>query len=140
MENSNNLSNWIKQQQHVLNELPKPNRGEFDPNGCDDPKEFLKLEPEQQTELVAWILNTLARGKSINYMDDSYSLKHLFYNSPSGMYVNNGAFKGAMIICKFDIADKRLRNWNFNIKRSSINNAYKVSQFMQENGIINPTS
>lgn len=80
--------------------------------GVDDFKEFEKLDPKIQRELIAWIDRNLSKQSFINYPFNSYSLKHLL---PNGFYVNNGAFKGAMLKAGYDVLDKSRRNWNFNV-------------------------
>lgn len=126
-----NLLIWIENKEYLLNSLPQA----VDKNACDDPKQFLLLSDEDKIGLVSWIINSLEPCKTFNHTASSYYLKHLFNDSPTGVYVTNGAFKGAMAICGFKVANDYLRNWNFNIKRSSVTNAYRVMNFMHVSGI-----
>lgn len=92
----------------------------------DNPASFLNLSPQEKTTLVAWVLNTLVKGKSINTEITSYGIKHLFDKSLNGFYVKNGVMKGAMFVTGFKVADKQSKNWCFNIKPSSTTNLYRT--------------
>lgn len=71
----------------------------------DNPASFLNLSPQEKTTLVAWVLNTLVKGKSINTEITSYGIKHLFDKSLNGFYIKNGVMKGAMLIAGFKVND-----------------------------------
>ena len=92
----------------------------------DNPASFLNLSPQEKTTLVAWVLNTLVKGKSSNTEITSYGIKHLFDKSLNGFYVKNGVMKGAMFVTGFKVADKQSKNWCFNIKPSSTTNLYRT--------------
>lgn len=135
-DNYHHLYRWIKQRRRLINnKLPPAYLGEYDPDGCDDPELFLELSPIEQTVLVAWVLNTLAPSKGINYSESSYSIKHYFSDSSCGFYIMNGCMKGAMLVTGFKVADKRSKNWSFNIKQSSITNLYRVKDNINKNKI-----
>lgn len=88
----------------------------------DNPASFLNLSPQEKTTLVAWVLNTLVKGKSINTDITSYGIKHLFDKSLNGFYIKNGVMKGAMLIADFKVSDMQQQNWCFNIRQSSLTN------------------
>lgn len=88
----------------------------------DNPASFLNLSPQEKTTLVAWVLNTLVKGKSINTEITSYGIKHLFDKSLNGFYIKNGVMKGAMLIADFKVSDMQQQNWCFNIRQSSLTN------------------
>lgn len=88
----------------------------------DNPASFLSLSPQEKTTLVAWVLNTLVKGKSINTEITSYGIKHLFDKSLNGFYIKNGVMKGAMLIADFKVSDMQQQNWCFNIRQSSLTN------------------
>lgn len=125
-DNYTRLYRWIKQRHHLVkNKLP-PTIGVLDSDGYDDPIRFLDLSPFQQTQLISWVLNTLAPSQGINNRESSYSLKHFFGDSTCGFYITNGCMKGAMIIAKFRVADVSKQNWNFNVSQRSVTNLYKT--------------
>lgn len=93
----------------------------------DNPASFLSLSPQEKTTLVAWVLNTLVKGKSINTEITSYGIKHLFDKSLNGFYVKNGVMKGAMLIAGFKVNDMQQQNWCFNIRQSSLTNMRHIS-------------
>lgn len=93
----------------------------------DDPKQFLELPSWKQIKLINWILNKLEPSKGINQNYSSYGLKHLFSDDEvDGFYIKNGAFKGAMMVAGFKVANETAQNWKFNIKTKSITNLNKL--------------
>lgn len=86
----------------------------------DDPKQFLELSSWKQIKLVNWILDKLEPSKGINKNYSSYGLKHYFSDDVDSFYIKNGAFKGAMLVAGFKVANKDFQNWNFNIKTKSV--------------------
>lgn len=90
----------------------------------DHPLAFYDLTDNEQKELLSWCGN-LEKIKNINTEFSSYGLKHFFERSINGFYINNGAFKGAMIICGFLVGDISKLNWDFNISQKSINKIRK---------------
>ena len=77
----------------------------------DDPKQFLELPSWKQIKLINWILNKLEPSKGINQN-----------------YSQNGAFKGAMMVAGFKVANETAQNWKFNIKTKSITNLNKLQE------------
>jgi hypothetical protein len=93
---------FIKDRESVIrNKLPPLYFSDED----DNPASFLNLSPQEKTTLVAWVLNTLVKGKSINTEITSYGIKHLFDKSLNGFYIKNGVMKGAMLIAGFKVND-----------------------------------
>lgn len=80
--------------------------------GKNDPNEFYKLCYEDQERLLNWISLNTTRKNHYNYTFNSYALKHLL---PDDLYVNNGAFKGAMLKSGYRVLDKKMLNWIFNV-------------------------
>lgn len=89
------------------------------------PKSFEQLTSEEQRELVNWIKTNFDTIKSINERHTSYSLKHIFENN-GGFYVGNGAFKGAMLQCGYEVKDESALNWKFNVSEKSIKAIQKL--------------
>ncbi|WP_334330150.1 hypothetical protein [Companilactobacillus sp. HBUAS59699] len=114
----------IDEQKQLIKKIHFPLVGEC--TKYDDPKRFLELPLWKQNKLVDWILNKLEPSKSINHACSSYGLKHYFSNDNGGFYIKNGAFKGAMIVAGFKVANKQSQNWNFNIKQKSITNLRRI--------------
>jgi len=81
----------------------------------DNPERFENLKKEQKEVLCNWIKENFVKRKTVNYNYTSYGLKHYFEGSPSGFYVDNGEFKGAMLFCGFTpmAVDSNERNWKF---------------------------
>ncbi|WP_125762282.1 hypothetical protein [Companilactobacillus hulinensis] len=93
----------------------------------DNPASFLSLSPQEKTTLVAWVLNTLVKGKSINTDITSYGIKHLFDKPLNGFYVKNGVMKGAMLIAGFTTDNIKQRNWSFNVAEASYKNVHRTN-------------
>lgn len=81
-------------------------RAGIDPNGgVNSPDEFDKLSDDEKQLLMKQISAIIEPAdKPLNR--DTYRLKHML-----GMYVNNGAFKGACLALGFRVADKTMLNW-----------------------------
>ena len=88
-------------------------------NEADDPAQFALLSPEEKTILMDWIKSWFEASKT-EYKHNSFALKNFFEEGPTaaegGFYINNGAFKGAMIKCGFRPIDANLKNWMFEVK------------------------
>lgn len=81
---------------------------------ADDPIEFERLSPAERAALLLWI--TLAvRPAAKRHYHTSYGLKH-DYQRDSGLYVVNGAFKGAMVAAGYKPTHTPDQNWLFRIK------------------------
>ncbi|CAJ1185150.1 hypothetical protein [Companilactobacillus paralimentarius] len=112
-------------QKHLIRTVSFPLVGEG--TEYDDPKRFLELSSWKQIKLINWILDNLEPSKGINQNYSSYGLKHFFSNDEvDGFYIKNGAFKGAMLVAGFKVANKDFQNWNFNIKTKSITKLNKI--------------
>ncbi|MEA4971516.1 MAG: hypothetical protein VB051_13515 [Candidatus Pelethousia sp.] len=84
----------------------------------DYPTSFDDLPVEQQQALCRWIKKNLRKRQTPLYLWTSYGLKHLF-EFDAGFYIDNGAFKGAMLRCCFQPAHPLERNWCFGISSRS---------------------
>lgn len=84
----------------------------------DSPLAFLELSKEEQKTLVNWC-KRLEKVGTQNRHVTSYGLKHKF--EWDHFYINNGQFKGAMLIAGFTPGDVSQLNWTFNISKRSIN-------------------
>lgn len=89
----------------------------------DSPLGFLELTQYEQRRLIDWC-NRLEKVKSFNHYISSYGLKHYFEHD-DGFYITNGQFKGAMLICGFQVASTKKINWYFNISKKSVNEIYR---------------
>lgn len=85
----------------------------------DSPLAFLDLDECKQSALYEWC-NTLEKVQNINKHHTSYGLKHIFARAGKDLYVYNGAFKGAMLLAGFKVADETELNWRFNISEKSV--------------------
>ena len=85
----------------------------------DFPEQYELLTPEKQAILCTWIKENFLPIKSFTCSSTSYTLKHIFENSPNGFYITNGMFKKAMKICGFIAKDEAETNWVFNISKKS---------------------
>lgn len=84
-----------------------------DPN---HPDEYHCLTQAEKNCLQFWIAHALSKAKTLNRRYTSYGLKHYFQDY--GFYLNNGAFKGAMLEAGYPRLDRRGQiNWYFNIKK-----------------------
>lgn len=84
------------------------------PSDADEPEEFYRLSLIEQGRLLDWIKSNIRKSKSA-YSGSSYGLKHIF-KSESGLYVTNGAFKGAMQHAGFRPLNRNSQNWRFKIE------------------------
>lgn len=90
----------------------------------DSPLAFLDLEEYKQSALYEWC-NSLEKVQKINKRHTSYGLKHIFAKDNKGFYAYNGAFKGAMLLAGFKVADETELNWRFNISEKSVKGILK---------------
>ena len=112
--------------------LPIPKRVEFygdgDARECfeenDSPLLFYELTNEQQKSVVDWC-KQFKQVKGYHYGVTSYGMKHDFERSRGGFYMTNGAFKGAMVVAGFKVANEKNLNWHFNISKRSYNKMWK---------------
>ena len=82
---------------------------------------LLDLPTDERNILLDWCKDLYEEKpiKGINRTNSSYGLKHLF-EKETGIYVNNGAFKGAMFLAGFDVGNLFATNWQFNISTITI--------------------
>lgn len=92
-------------------------RSRPDFNKYDSPNAFWLLTDEQQAQLLAWC-KKLEKRQRIYKGRTSYGLKHIFGHT--GFYVDNGAFKGAMLLAGFKADGLEYTNWWFNIRERSV--------------------
>lgn len=85
----------------------------------DSPLAFLDLDECKQSALYEWC-NSIEKVQNINKHHTSYGLKHIFARAGKDLYVYNGAFKGAMLLAGFKVADETELNWHFNISEKSV--------------------
>ena len=93
-----------------------------------DSKQFFSLEPSEREYLLNWITLNLQQIKSENRRHTSYGLKHLFEDDKEqdGFYVNNGAFKGAMLEAGFtEFINGLPPNPTYNLSEKSISTLKK---------------
>jgi len=84
-------------------------------NTEDHPGCYDNLSLEEKRALDNWICSKFQKAKRIYRRRSSYGLKHDFERD-SGIYVYNGAFKGAMLAAGFAPADETEQNWHFRVK------------------------
>lgn len=82
------------------------------------PEAFDYLTPGEQKRLTDWVSEYLKPITSFNERHTSYGLKAVYANK-GGVYIGNGAFKGAMLKCGFRVKDKSALNWVFNVSQQS---------------------
>jgi DNA primase len=75
---------------------------EYDP---DEPANFWDLSEDERDRVLAWIRSRFTPHPwlrlKVGYLRDSYNFKGLFERSRGGFYIDNGAFKGAMLEAGF---------------------------------------
>ncbi len=82
---------------------------------CNDPARVNGLSEHDREVLLRWIEKTMIPRKTTNQRYSSYGLKHI-YQDDTGEYVNNGEFKGAMILAGFLPHDATALNPHYSIK------------------------
>jgi hypothetical protein len=80
----------------------------------DSPLLFERISEYDQDTLFKWC-RQLMPAKKVNRNQSSMNLKHYFEND-SGIYVPNGAFKGAMLVSGFEVWRIKDLNWYFKIE------------------------
>ena len=81
----------------------------------DDPTQYNELSTEYKELLDDWISVRLPIARSVDTTRTSYGLKHVFQRE-TGVYVTNGAFKGAMLAAERKPVDAKAQNWCFRTK------------------------
>lgn len=79
------------------------------------PSCYEQLEPREKEVLDKWVRRKFEKSKRTYTDRSSYGLKHDFKRE-TGIYVYNGAFKGAMIEAGFEAKDETKLNWHFKVK------------------------
>jgi hypothetical protein len=82
------------------------------------PEEYELLSPEQRAALGRWIGENIVPSRRPGKRT-SYGLKHTFEDSEGGFYVNNGAFKGAMLAAGYAPVGAVEPNWTFRAELKS---------------------
>jgi hypothetical protein len=99
----------------------------------DDPRLFLALPGDVQRRLLAFCMS-LTHSRQLDRCHTSYNLKHVyerFMDNPACApeldripgytnHVMNGAFKGAMIVAGFRVADESEVKWCFNVSKKCV--------------------
>lgn len=81
--------------------------------GFDDrPERFDDLSNDEKGIVLCWIREKVQHQSTILPEWTSYALKH-FMERDTGLYITNGAFKGAMQRCGFVPEDAEAINWEF---------------------------
>src|SRR5581483_2647852 len=80
-------------------------------NRVDQPTEFETLSTEHKDMVLDWIARTIMPARSIP-LDTSYGMKH-WLEEEIGLYVSNGAFKGAMLRAGYKPLNPNALNWRF---------------------------
>ena len=78
----------------------------------DLPEEYHGLPPDERAEILSWIWRNLKPTRTAIHRSSSYDLKHRFEDD-TGLYIGNGAFKGAMLEAGYGPVDPKERNWRF---------------------------
>lgn len=79
------------------------------------PNIYNELPLKIKKELDTWIQENFVKSKTVYRTRTSYGLKHDFQRD-TGIYIYNGAFKGAMKKAGFEAADEAQLNWHFKMK------------------------
>lgn len=84
---------------------------------ANSPSDFLKLSDKEQETLINYCLVAFVPSDYTLKGSSSYGMKHIFEDSPTGFYVSNGQFKGAMLIAGYIPANPHELNWNYKIDK-----------------------
>jgi len=79
-----------------------------------DQDEYEQLSLDKRTALQSWIHDVIVPA-SRRASSTSYGLKH-YFEDETGIYVSNGAFKGAMLAAGHKPTDPNAINWTFRIE------------------------
>lgn len=89
----------------------------YDWSDLDYPERFDELPEERQKFLLNWIDRNILPRKTFNETHTSYGLKQ--WISEDNEYFTNGEFKGAMLKSGYNVRDKSVQNWVFNVSEKS---------------------
>ena len=93
----------------------RPNPRRKNEKDLDHPDCLEELSAKKQEALMAWIGKHFEPARQPYWHRSSYGLKHDFQRD-TGIYVYNGAFKGAMLKSGIVPADEKEQNWHFKMK------------------------
>lgn len=97
------------------------------------PSAYAALSVEDQAALAAWIAAHIQPSRR-RFKQTSYGLKHVFERSPSGFYVTNGAFKGAMQAAGYAAIDETVVNWSYRIAEATTGCLTQRAPALREEG------
>ena len=80
----------------------------------DSPEMFKELDEDDRVKLLAWIRGKYEIGDEA-FEKTTYGLKHDFQRE-TGIFVFNGAFKGALVHLNFEPVDPLEQNWHFKMR------------------------
>ncbi len=80
-------------------------------NKVNQPSSYERLSESEKAALQEWIGRELVPSNTMGE-HCSYGLKHI-YERLGGSYVNNGEFKGAMLVAGYEPLDRKELNWQF---------------------------
>jgi len=84
-------------------------------NEVNQPSAYERLSDDAKAALQEWIERELVPANK-TAPDCSYVLKHIFARLPGGFYVNNGEFKGAMLVAGYEPLDRTELSWQFSYR------------------------
>lgn len=91
---------------------PSARKPPLDP--IDEPERFNELSPAEQELVVAWIRAVMKPAKTLHRVT-SYGLKH-FFEWEVGLYICNGAMKGAMVAAGYQPTNPSEQNTCYRIR------------------------
>ena len=91
---------------------PSARKPPLDP--IDEPERFNELSPAKQELVVAWIRAVMKPAKTLHRVS-SYGLKH-FFEWEVGLYICNGAMKGAMVAAGYQPTNPSEQNTCYRVR------------------------
>ena len=82
------------------------------------PSSYERLTDEQKQIVQTWIKRELVPASREGDFS-SYNLKHIFECLQGSRFVNNGAFKGAMLVAGYRPVEPTELNWRFHYKTAT---------------------
>lgn len=82
---------------------------------ANQPSSYERLTDEQKETVQVWIKRELLPARREGDFS-SYSLKHIFERLQGSRFVNNGVFKGAMLVAGYRPVNPAELNWRFRYK------------------------
>lgn len=105
------LEDWDYMGSVNRGESPIVVNGEYRRSPGNQPSYYAVLSEVEQDALQEWI-SLVFRAAKTSPGDESYAIKH-DYEAATGLYVGNGAFKGAMLVAGYQPVDWTELNWTF---------------------------